>query len=319
MRSELRLPFYLVLPILIAACSDDPAGITTTAPPVEITLPATTDTTLPATTTVPETTTTVVGLGYRWEVGDCLRFGGSGDLPYEPFGSDPLTACDEAYTHEVYYTGTFPEGEEAAYPEDSINPEIRDICIEAFLEYLGVLPVEVGLDIVMYLPDADEWAGGLRYQACLVYRPAGLDVFQELTGSLASLGADFRLDVSPGDCFAAPYIKLPTVDCAQTHLAEAIGTITHPAETGAPFPGEEQLELFALSECNLMGADYVVESAPTNPVVAFARAFTELEWEAGWRDLHCLAIALGRDGAVMPVRGSFAQEGWTVVEGDQRA
>ena len=321
MRPEALLPLFVVLLMVAAACSADPAATTTTEPAPETTPPTVADTTLPPTTTTTpaETTTTSVELGYRWEVGDCLRFGGHADLPYEPFGSEPLATCDEAHTHQVYHTGTFPGGQEADYPGEPINTEIRQICTQAFTEYLGVLPVEVQLDILMYLPDADEWASGLRYQACLVYLPAGVETYRELTGSLAGLGGDFLLDISPGDCLAVPFVKLPPVDCGVTHLAEAIGTVTHPGEMGAPFPGEDQLEVFAITECGTLLVDYLVDPRPANPVVAFAQGFTELEWEAGWREMQCLAFAFGPGGDIAPVRGSFAEEGWTVVVGDERA
>lgn len=319
MQPGARLPLYIAIVVLAAACADGADAGTTTTPAPETTPRAAAETTVPTTTTAMETTTTAVDVSYRWEVGDCFTFGRFDDLPYEPFGSEPANRCEETHTHEVYFTGSFPEGEDAPYPEDTINTEIRDICTREFIEFLGVLPVQVEFDIIMYLPDDEEWASGLRYQACLVYLPAGLDTYREVTGSVGSLGTDFLLEISPGDCFAAPFVKLPTVDCAQTHSAEAIGTVTHPADMDEPFPGEDELELFAFSECTTLGADYVVESRASVPVVAFARPFSELEWSAGWRELHCMAIALAPGGDILPVRGSFADQGWTVVEGDQRA
>lgn len=312
--SRHRRPFAVLL-LVVAACSGD--TVDTTAP----------DTTLPATALAeadepmsePTTTTTdtlPVDPMYRWEVGDCLSFEVSDDLPYEPFGTASLAMCNEPHTHQVYFTGNFPGDEGADYPE-TIDTDIREICTDAFVDFLGVLPVESQLDILMYLPDEEEWGEGLRYQACVAYLPAGVETYRELTGSLDGIGPDFLLQVSPGTCFPAVYVKLSPVDCASTHQAEVVGTITHPAEPGAPYPGQSELEFFALSECNTLAGDYVVEGSVG--VAAFTRAFSQLEWEAGWRDLTCLAFAFEPGGEIVRVRGSFAEPGWTVVTGQQQA
>lgn len=308
-----RRCLFAVLVVVMAACSTDPADTADTGTPPVTAAPEETTTTTTTTTTVPADPM------YRWEVGDCLLFELAADLPYEPFGPEPLASCDESHTHEVYFTGTFPGGDAAPYPEESIDAEIREVCMGAFIDSLGLLPAESSFDILMYLPDADEWADGLRYQACLAYLPAGFETYRELTGSLAEIGADFPLEVAAGACFPAVYVKLPPVDCAGTHLAEAIGVITHPADAGAPFPGEAELELFAVSECSALLGDYLAEGRGSETVAAFARAFSRLEWDAGWRDLTCLAFVVGASGEIASVAGSFAEPGWSVVTGQQQA
>lgn len=315
-----RVPRYVALILLIAACTADSGSPTTTSAP-ESSPPTDSQTTVVSTTTttVVETTTTSGGLTYRWVVGDCLRFGELNDLPYEPFGSEPLTTCEEGHTHEVYHAGSFSGGQEAAYPGGSIDSEISETCIGTFIDLFGFLPVESELDILMYLPDEDEWASGLRYQGCLVYLPAGLGRFRELNGSVAGRGEDFVLETLPGDCFTTPDVKIPSVDCDQPHLAEVIGTVTYPGETGASYPGGAELELFAARECDAVRTDYVVENERADTTVAFAPAFSEPEWDSGWRDLRCLAFAVGTGGGIVQVTGSFAEANWTVVEGGQSA
>lgn len=310
-----RCGLYALLVVAVAACATDavdPADIGTEAAEAR---PDETATAPPTTTT---TTTLPDDPEYRWQVGDCLHFALAGDLPYEPFGTEPLADCDQPHTHEVYYTGVFPGGDAAPYPEDTIDTEIRDTCMVAFADALGLLPVESSLDILMYLPDADEWAEGHRYQACVAYQPVGFETYRDIAGTLAETGAEFRLDVGIGDCFPAVYVKLAPVDCSHTHLAEAIGTVTHPAEDGAPFPGEGELELFGVSECGALLDGYVVEGRGSESVFAYARAFSRLEWEAGWRELTCLAFVFGDGGEIASVAGSFAEPGWSVVTGQQQ-
>ncbi|MFQ5947340.1 MAG: septum formation family protein [Acidimicrobiia bacterium] len=298
-----------VLAVLAAACSRG------TEPSVIITRPPAT--TAPDTTS-PPTTGPRGSDEYLWRVGDCFTFEGPfEELPYAPYGTESQAGCDATHTHEVYFTGVFPGGEVAAYPAATIDEEIRTICAEAFVEYVGVLLVESGLDIVMYLPDEMEWASGERYQACVLYLPASEDDYQAVTESQRAAGDSIPLHVEAGQCFPGVYSKLPTLSCNLPHRAEAIGTVSHPAPSGDPFPGLEQLRDFANEACTELIDPYVVgEPRPVGRLLAVGDSFTSVEWEAGWRQFVCLAFVLGPDGGVLPVAGSFAEPGWLVLEGD---
>ncbi|NIR39131.1 MAG: hypothetical protein GWN07_24950 [Actinobacteria bacterium] len=46
---------------------------------------------------------------------------------------------------------------------------------------------------------------------------------------------------------------------------------------------------------------------------------TIVDWEAGSRSVVCAATAIDRSGEGLVVIGSFAEEGWTIVEAAQTA
>ncbi|NIR39130.1 MAG: hypothetical protein GWN07_24945, partial [Actinobacteria bacterium] len=97
------------------------------------------------------------------------------------------------------------------------------------------------LDIVFYLPDAREWAAGLRYQACVVYDPRAGDDPPMSTGSLR--GSAVPLAAAEGDCSNDLSLRGPVIDCSVPHRYEHVGVFT-PA--GSEWPGREALETAAI-------------------------------------------------------------------------
>ncbi len=300
----------LALAVVAAACSSggavDPSQSTT----------ATTEMPTPSTTSLPSPTSAESSLGYRWQVGDCVAIDEPEDLPYEPYG--PVVDCAEQHAYEVFFTGTWEEEHDTPFPED-LTDRIREVCAGAFVEFAELHLSESALDVIFYLPDREEWARGLRYQACVAFDPrTGGDV-PVTEGTLR--GEAVPLDREPGDCLERSTIRSPVVGCGSAHRGEAIGSFVHPGGPDDPYPGFEDFATAADSGCAALMQGYLAEPRPGSLVlpVAFGSALAAVEWEAGLRSVPCVAVVFDAARTPLPVVGSIAEEGWWVLAGGTTA
>jgi hypothetical protein len=267
-----------------------------------------------STTTSPPSTAPAAetALGYRWQVGDCVVIDKPEDLPYEPYG--PVVDCSEPHVYEVFFTGTWAEDDEAPFPED-LGDRIREVCAEGFVEFTGLHLSESVLDVVFYLPDREEWASGLRYQACVAFDPRAGGEIPLTEGTLRGEAA--RLDRERGECLERSTIRSSVVGCGSAHRGEAIGAFVHPGGPDDPYPGFEELAAAANAGCAALLESYVAEPRSGSLVlpVAFGSALAAVEWGAGLRSVPCVAVVFDAARTPLPVVGSIADEGWWVLEG----
>lgn len=295
----------LVLVLLAAACSSGGTeGSSTSAAP---------------STTVPPAATSAAadgGLGYRWQVGDCVVIDDPEDLPYEPYG--PVVDCSRPHVYEVYFIGTFLEGEDEEFPDD-LDDRIREACAAGFVEYVGVHMSQSVLDVIFYLPDGDEWSRGLRYQACVLFDPGAGGELPLVEGSRQ--GSATLLERGAGECLEDHSLRSPVVACNTVHRAEVIGSFTHPAQPGDPYPGIEEYRSASDDACMDLLRSYATEGESGAPVlpVALGGALTAVEWGDGLRTVPCVAVVLDAARIPLPVVGSLAEPGWRVLQGGTAA
>ena len=257
------------------------------------------------------------GLGYRWKVGDCLRSVPQADLPYEPFGEAALAPCGGEHGYEVVDVGRFDYGPDEPFSLDAIGDEIRESCAVAVHDYVGVWLVESAFEIILYLPDADEWAAGHRYETCLVYDPRAGGDAPTWSGSARDSGALYPADA--GQCIAEPALRGRVVECSARHFVEVIGTFTHPGGSDEPYPGIAGARGAATAGCNAVLQTMMVPGAgSTGRPSAFADVLSRPEWLAGLRTVVCGALVLDAGGP-LPLIGSLGDRTWRVLEGEHVA
>ncbi|HSG79028.1 MAG TPA: septum formation family protein [Acidimicrobiia bacterium] len=308
-----RLAALVAAGLVVGACTGD-SGVEATAPSVGADAPGSTST-LPPVDDVAEGPDDA--LGYRWKFGDCVAVASFEDLPYEPYGSDVVVDCGGEHTFEVYFVGTFDAPDGTAYDEGGFSAIVRDACALRFIEFVGLPYPESGLDLVYYLPDAREWAAGLRYQACVVFDPRGGDDPPNSSGSLRGSAVPFG--AVEGDCSNDLSLRGPLLECDVPHRYEHVGVFT-PAES--TWPGDGELEAAAIDGCRALADGYVAggPAVPVGAVVGLPVVTpTRVDWDAGSRSVVCAAAAIDQTGERLVVIGSFAEDGWTIVGAAQTA
>jgi len=257
---------------------------------------------------------------YRWAVGDCLAAASRDALPHEPFGARLIVDCDEAHTFEVFHAGEIEAGDGAPYPDDLVA-RTSETCAAAFLDYVGAHLSETSLDMMVYRPDRSEWAGGLRYETCLVEdrRPGGDP--SPVAGSLRGAGDRVPSTVAAGQCFEARSVLGPAVACSEPHLAEAIGVFVHPDEIGAMWPGVEEMHAAANTGCAVLLDEYATSGDPAVTVtpIGFTRPLARPEWDDGLRTVACGALVFDSDNRHVEVVGSLSEPDWQIVSAAQVA
>jgi hypothetical protein len=323
-----------VVAIAATSCSNDAAETevaetavaeTEAAPESSVAPPSTAAPTAPSSTTTttttqpPTTTTTTVPVdeGYAWRAGDCLRFASTSldSLPYAPRSDEAILDCGQRHTHEVYLAETLEAGADAPFPGEELGRRVDRICGEGFDRYVGLPVPESNLDIVLYLPDAEEWAAGERYVACVVYRPGPLDTIIEIEGTLHRAGGEVAWPTTFGTCFSASFPSPrhgDPVPCDGPHAYEIVGLAVAAVAPDAPFPGRAELDRQVDDECTLALVEYVDGPVISSGVTVGSLPIDEVDWELGTRTFPCIAFAQDEVGRLLDVRGSFAGE-WEIV------
>lgn len=259
---------------------------------------------------------------YLWQVGDCVDLGAdaAADLPYAPYGEELLADCAAPHTHELYFTATLPEGSTAPYP-DNLNGRLFDICFVEFADVMGFTSSDSTLEVVLYLPDAEEWAAGERYHACVYYQPGTGVVYRPLVGSAADDPDRYRWQVSAGTCYLAIDLQLlavsDTVACSEEHSLEMIGEATLvPDDTD--YPGLEAVAQLGVEACDALLNEYAVLPIDDLPVLTFPlpTLLSEGEWDVGKRTVRCFAFAGSFERGLLSAVGSLGDGTFEIVGAD---
>ncbi len=273
----------------------------------------------PATTTSSTTTTIPVDESYEWQAGDCFEFGDDNDLsllPYAPYGNGFLVDCEMSHTHEVYFVDRFSDGLGAPFEAGAVADAVRRSCAESFPGYFGIREPDSFFDTVLYLPDAEEWAAGERYQACMVYVGGLFGTFDRVSGSFRDAGDVAAWQATTGSCLLADFgalrgaVPLP---CEGPHSLEIVGDVQLDAAPDAEFPGLDQLQEDAEAVCLDALAEFADDPFVGLPLAVFPMIFGEVDWEAGYRRVRCIAFASDQSGSLLEVIGSFAEPGWEPI------
>lgn len=297
---------------LVASACTSTTTETSTSPAEEV--PTTTSTTVTPEADAP------ADLDYQWSVGDCVDVGADEDsgVPYAPYGTDLLVECAEAHTHEVFFTTTLSEGPDAAFPDD-LNDRLWNACYVEFAGFMGFSSSDSTLSLLLYLPDADEWAAGERYHACVVYQLATDAVYGDLSGSAAAAPDAYRWQVGTGSCFDAGDLQVvvvtDAVDCDFEHTFEMIGEASL-GPGGDEYPGIDAIDAESAKACDGLLEDYAAQSLDDLPVLTLYLPipFAEGEWEVGQRTVRCFAFAATRNQGLIVVVGSLGEGTLEIVE-----
>lgn len=313
MRSVIFVAFALAM--VLAACTSASDETVTSLPE-----PSSTTTTTEASPPEPEgDEATASDEAYLWSVGDCVDLGTDAEteLPYAPYGTALLMDCSQPHTHEVYFTATLSGGSDAPFPED-LNATLWDVCFVEFADVMGFPSSDSTLNLLLYLPDAEEWGAGERYHACVVYQQDPEAGYSPLRGSAADAIDTYLWQVSAGACYdAASPVLLPsseTVACDEEHTFEMIGEAVLGSDN-ADYPGTDAVDLDAGAACDDLLADYANQSLEQLRVLTLPHPlpFSEGEWESGQRSVRCFAFAGTPEQGLLVVVGSLGEGTFEIV------
>ena len=111
---------------------------------------------------------------FTLDVGTCFD-----DTDETEISSVPEVDCSDPHDNEVFavldYTGsdTYPGSE-------AMNADARQLCLEAFEEYVGLPYEESAFEVYPITPSESGWDTGDREIICALYNPD----FSKLTGSV---------------------------------------------------------------------------------------------------------------------------------------
>lgn len=304
------------LGLIVASCT---SVTEETEAPLPETLPTLTPTTEAEEPEPEAPETSAPDQAYLWSVGDCVDLGANAeaDLPYAPYGLELLSDCTAPHTHEVYFTATLDDGAEAPYPAD-LNERLFDRCFAEFASFMGFQNADSTLDLVLYLPDEQEWAAGERYHACVLYQPGTSVIYRPLVGSAGANAEPYRWEVSAGTCY--DLIDLPllavsdAVDCANEHGLEVIGNAPL-VPSGAGYPGRDSVAELAGEACDALLTEYAVQPIEDLPLATLPlpTLLTEGEWDSGKRTVRCFVLAGTPERGLLIVKGSLGDGTFEIV------
>lgn len=270
---------------------------------------------LETTTTVSaDTTTTTTAIPTLWAVDTCLDLGtnAAADYPHAPYGEELTVDCGGPHTHEFFFVETLAEGPGAPFPE-GLGDRLWAGCHEAFTERMGFPASESTLDVVLYLPDEDEWAAGERYHGCVLHQPGTQVVFRPLVGSVFDHPGDYRWEVAPGSCYAVLGVEALAISepapCDEIHTFEAIGETELDAQI-SEYPGLVEHAELGDEACEAVLSDAAAPDAEELEVFAFAvpAPVTAAEWQAGGgRHVKCFLAAGSPEGGLLLMTGSLTE------------
>ena len=249
---------------------------------------------------------------YRWRNGDCFDFtdGFEDDPPYAPMGALGMRHCQAPHTWEVLYSFELEEGADEPYPDD-LAERVYGMCGAEYFGRFEAAPLEQGLDLLVYLPDREEWEQGARDGTCLIAQYSE-DGIVSSEGRLAQEDILSRYDIEVGSCLAGSSLGAVPVPCSVAHRGEVVGVFTDDSPEGAPFPGLDAIRNPMRRQCEQAFSDYGlrwrdrgVEAAPVTDML--------IGWDQGIRDWYCVAYDLGEDGWPLDVKGSFLGD-WETAE-----
>jgi len=212
-----------------------------------------------------------------YETGDCFT-----DAALEQAIPEPIS-CDEPHTIEVYESGDFDDGPDAAYPGfDALFAPAQQACEVAFVDLTGVEIAASIRHVEVLAPSQEGWDEGDRRFLCYVYDDP------EVRGPLAATNVRrsetrvSQLFTQTGDCIATENLEERVYDlvrCDEPHFYEVYH---HRLLDDERYPGEAPLNDIARSECAAEFDEFVG--------ITYAESMWLIEWliptEATWNELN---------------------------------
>jgi hypothetical protein len=126
-------------------------------------------------------------------------------------------------------------------------------------------------------------------------------------GACATVLDAYRMTYEPSGLEAGDCVSLDTssvVPCTSAHDAEVIANLTYPAAAGAPYPGVAGLNTFTDTGCAAAFETYVGIPATASRYSYIVMAPSRDLWEAGDREVICLAGFGGEGTTAGSIRGA---------------
>ena len=226
-----------------------------------------------------------------WQTGTCLFLEHDEGLPYAPFPKDVVVPCSGAHNAEVLFGSTIGT-DLATFDDDAIEYQRNYDCDRAYNEAFGAQRTNAP-SLITYMPDADEWARGDRYLACVVIidRNEGRQTF---SGAMADLD-DLVFTPEIGSCLL-DNLPADTVECSLPHVYQFVGETTIDADA---WPSRDDTVFDEACAPFLDG----LEAGP-GTLKVLAIGLGPYAFENGDRTVRCMAFATD-DGFLVDVLGSF--------------
>jgi hypothetical protein len=113
----------------------------------------------------------------------------------------------------------------------------------------------------------------------------------EASGSPAAGDLTSVFDLAPGDCFnvgdTSSVEEVELVPCAELHDYELYGALDHPAGSQDPFPGREEVESYAETECVDRFEPFVGRAYDDSELYILHLTPSEDTWADGDREVLC--------------------------------
>lgn len=115
-------------------------------------------------------------------------------------------------------------------------------------------------------------------------------------------------ELKVGDCFDVPAQQTNVKDvqhhpCNESHTAEVLALVTHPAAKGAPPPGEAELVTFLMNECGVAFYQYTGVGADAQTVLDYGAFYpVDQDWNDGDRGVTCYAYRVDEGSMTGSVR-----------------
>ena len=247
---------------------------------------------------------------YLWQAGDCLDFSDPflSDAPYAPFGLHGLRHCGAPHVYEIIHSEVLPEPAGARFPSD-LSLRSEEACAEAFYEFtFGRSEIETSFSLIRYLPDAEEWAQGWRYLACMVSL-SGPEGPVQVTDPLDGANPEHVVELAVGTCLDG----FRPVDCSLPHDREVIAGFQFDGGPGAPRPSLGALNQQIADDCGKAFESFEFADGP-GALGLFEVTDLPTFWETGARDYWCTVVVIGDDGFPLQITGRLAT-GWEEAAG----
>ena len=236
-----------------------------------------------------------------WSTGSCLYLEPSTGLPWAPVAIDAQVPCTGPHNAEVILSTRSAEGLET-FDEDDIAYRRNHECDIAYERAIGPQRDHTP-SLITYMPDAEEFARGDRYLACVVQltTPDGPSL---VSGRITDRD-DTTWRPTIGSCFAAN-LAPEAVPCDEAHVYEFVGEATATADA---WPRDDRATFAAACSPFLDDLEAGNASIDVFPMGLYPHAF-----EQGERRIRCMAYADDETGPATVI-GSFSEE-WRILGRD---
>ena len=236
-----------------------------------------------------------------WGSGSCLYLDPTAGLPWAPVALDAEVPCSGPHNAEVLLSTRIAEGFES-FDEDDVDYQRNHDCDAAYERAIGPQRDHTP-SLITYMPDADEFARGDRYLACVIQLTT-LDGPSLVSGRITERD-DTMWMPTVGSCFAAN-LAPEAVPCEEAHVYEFIGEAT---ATGDAWPQDDRAAFASACAPFLDGLAPGVTLIDVFPMGLYPHAFDQ-----GERRIRCMAYAVDEDGPAIVI-GSFSDE-WRILGRD---